>query len=324
MATLRIEDKQHLPIKALLMGEPGTGKTGAGCALANAGYKLRVINLDAENGENLYYFYTRPEALGNIDVVTLRDDERCGVERVQTAGPPQAFRLAMQMLDHWKYTDPRTGEQVDYGPAASWGADTVLIIDNLSRLGEAAFNRVLFTNNRMGSGKQKADWGHAMDEVAGALRIMTSKKLKCNVLVIAHTKWVGPPQPDDQKSQDKNPELAQWKEQVQEIIPWRLLPSALGQQLPKDVPGYFPLVFHFDKETINKKVRRFMSVAVQEEAPIKCYLPGLPEKMPIESGLLDVFKKVHGDSVPTCAPVSCPEPQPAPAVVATEQGKESK
>jgi len=144
--TLLSEHQSRKSTKLLLMGHSGSGKTGALASLVKAGYKLRVLDLD--NGlDTLASFVRRdcPDKLPNVEFRTIRDKFKktpvSGANPVDNQGNYKwAFVTVQEMISNWKY------DTVDLGSPATWGSDTILVIDSSSLLGSAAFNWAWFMN----------------------------------------------------------------------------------------------------------------------------------------------------------------------------------
>src|SRR6185312_15868306 len=125
----------HELVKLLALGDAKSGKTGSLVSLVGAGYKLRILNFDdlldilANKVAELC-----PDKIGNVDVATFKDPTKAGPAGVVINGKPKAWINAVRMLDHWKDDD------VDLGVPAEWGADSILVVDSLSRLCDAAYD----------------------------------------------------------------------------------------------------------------------------------------------------------------------------------------
>src|SRR5712672_399137 len=112
-------------------------KTGALAALANAGYKIRMI--DFEGNTAPLYANTLPENRSNIAIASVRDKITLGGGRdITQCTNPVAFRQAWRLLDN--FVDNAGNE---LGSAADWGDDTVLVIDGITQMGEACMRRIL-------------------------------------------------------------------------------------------------------------------------------------------------------------------------------------
>src|SRR3990167_7269492 len=126
---------EEIPARVLLLGTPGSGKTGSLACLANAGFKLRVLAFDKRANMVPLLMYTKTEYRKNIDILFFEDKLRAGQRFIEPIGVPSAFRLAYLAMDHWKYT---TGEhEIDLGASRDWGLDTVVVLDSLTAMGQA-------------------------------------------------------------------------------------------------------------------------------------------------------------------------------------------
>src|SRR6516164_7211315 len=116
--------------KMIILGDPGSGKTGCLASLVKAGYWLGI--LDYDNGlEPLKQFILHecPEDIENVEYRTLRDKHKASPTGSVIDGPATAFVDGLKMLDRWKYGD---GPGVDLGPPADWGTDRILVVDSLT------------------------------------------------------------------------------------------------------------------------------------------------------------------------------------------------
>ena len=271
-------------LKVLEVGYAGSGKTGCLAALANAGYKLRIIDLDGNTAP--LRTYVKPEARENVEIVTLQDplqmDQPGG-----TRGPPKVFAKVMRLLDHWTYKQP-DGEVIDLGKPSEWGRDTVLVLDNGTRLGDAALRRHLFLNERRRA--EWPDWNAAMSDLSDAIELAASELIGCHVVVIFHLKLVGPKTelPKDSAV------VKEAKAAVQEIVPFRLYASALGQTLPPKIGNFFDYILLFETEGQGDRVKRVIRTLPRPEVDVKVPLVNIPAKLPIESGLLTIFEAATG------------------------------
>lgn len=180
------DHQSNLYTKMLLIGDPGTGKTGCMTSLVALNYKLRILDMD--NGlEPLKQFVLHecPESIGNVEYRTLRDKYRATPSGPQVVGQPRAFVDALKMLDAWRYDD------VDLGVPATWGPETILVIDSLTLLGDAAFSWADSLNVGGRQGKDpRVSYKTAQDALIKLLALVTSEAFETNVIVIAHVDYV--------------------------------------------------------------------------------------------------------------------------------------
>lgn len=275
-------------VRAMLTGYPGAGKTGALACLANAGFKLRILDYDG-NLEPLLQ-YTRPECLHNIDIISLEDELRGGLKTMETVGLPTAFADGLKAMDRWRYKDPVTGEDVDLGKSKEWGPDHVVVLDSLTAMGKASMRRVEAMTNKTPLNRTDGTWGTAMAEQDAFIEKLTSSRNRFHVIVTAHLKMIGP-KDLRQGDSDLTKEI---KERQAELVPTRLFPSALGRALPPEIGGHFPTLLLVECEHKGSKTRRVIRTLPRPELDVKVPAPNLPSELDIEDGLLRIFDKLTG------------------------------
>lgn len=250
--------------KLLLMGDSGSGKTGAIAPLVCAGYKPRI--LDYDNGlETLKTFilHTCPKAIDNVEYRTLRDKRKASALGPVLSGPARAFTDGLKMLDRWKYTD---GVEVDLGVPAEWGADSILVLDSLTFMSDAAMEwaDLMVPSGRSGEKDRRAVYGVAQDAVEKVLALLTSESFRTNVIVISHIRYI------------ENPDGSR-----------KGYPTAVGQALSPVIPRYFNSVALC---TTNQGGKRTIQTATTAMIDLKNPKPfEMAKSFPIESGLADFF-----------------------------------
>ena len=272
------------PVRMLIVGYPGAGKTGALASLANAGYKIRLIDFDGNYLPLLKF--TKPEFLPNIDIQTFEDKLRSGMKFIETEGIPTAFANALKALDRWKYTDV-DGTEVDLGRSKDWGCDTIVVVDGMTGMGSASFRRVQNMLNKTPLNTTQQVWGIAMAEQDAFVEKLTSAQNAFHVIVLSHLKMISPKEAS-KDAEDGAKEIAR---QQMELIPTRLFPSALGHQLPQNIGGHFPTLVLIEPEYKGTTVRRVIRTIPRPELDIK--LPAnMPDKLDISDGLAKIFAEL--------------------------------
>ena len=273
--------------RILACGYPGAGKTGSLAALANAGYKLRVMAFDRLANMAPLLQFTEPDKRDNIDIVMFEDKLRAGQKFMEAAGIPQAFSGALQMMDHWKYKDG--DEEVDLGfPNKDWGDDTVVVIDSLTAMGVAAKRRAMAMLNKTPLNTTKQVWGLAMADQEAFIEKLTSGANRFHVVVLSHLKMIGP-ETEEAADTDLNAEI---KKQKGGLMETRLFPSALGRQLPQQIAQYFPTVVLVKPVFRGSQVRRVIRTMAMPELDLKVSGKDVQAEYPISTGMLDVLKAV--------------------------------
>src|SRR5204862_6393967 len=118
-------------IKLLLIGDSGSGKTGSLASLVKAGYKVRLLDMDA-GWESLAGAVnaTCPDRIASVEVESFRDRYRSSAAGPIIDGSPKAFISAIALLDKWS----------DGSSPRSWGPEFVLVLDSLTFFSDAAFS----------------------------------------------------------------------------------------------------------------------------------------------------------------------------------------
>jgi len=252
--------------KMLIEGDSGSGKTGALTSLVAAGYKLRI--LDYDNGlEVLKQFVRRdcPDKIDNIEFRTLRDKRKASPDGPIIDGVPRAFVDGIKMLDRWKYKADN-GDEIDLGVPATWGPDTILVLDSLTFFSEAAydFREPLTPRSRDGKYDKRAVYGDAQSAIENVLALLQSDSFRTNVIVNTHIRYV-----DNEDGSRKG------------------YPTAIGVALAPKIPAYFNSVALCQTKPGGKRVIQTAATALIDLKNPKPFAM-LPQ-YPIESGLADFF-----------------------------------
>jgi len=274
------------PIKALFMGESGSGKTCALASLLDAGYKVRVLDLD--NGiETLKHLLSseksryKRDCLDRLAYITLTEPMRFAQGRIIPA-KATVWQSAMTMLDNWRNAKPELGTVCDLGSASKWGSDTVLVIDTMSTLSNAALNFHLAMQGALGQvrsqNEARRDIGVAQQLIRTLCQYLSDISLHCNVLVNCHIVYV---------KQDGTGDLTPG-----EKAPTQGFPAAIGRALSPEIPRYFNAVLLCASAGGQRKVIHTMT---QANINLKTTAPHSVAAMYEQpTGLAEYFKAVRG------------------------------
>jgi len=265
--------------KILMVGEQGTGKTSAYASLANAGYRLFIIDTD-DGLDNLVNLVDKDKR-DNVNFVTITDDVEFDPKGRPMCRNPKGWSRIIKLLNKW--TDPETGE--DFGPIAEMGTNDVVIVDSLTRLGGLAMNQTLKVNKRIGKPKRRNDWGDAIEREEALIAKLTGDKVKCNVVLTAHLKRLRVAKRENETRD----------EEKDEILTFERYPSALGQQLPPNVGSYFNVVVQAKAKGTGKN-RRYV-IRTQPDRDVSVKVPSKPDsldlELPNETALVEIFKTLQ-------------------------------
>lgn len=271
------------PVRMLLSGWPGTGKTGALAALANAGWKIRLLDFDG-NYEVLKNHVNRD---ADFDVCTFEDPIRMGSRTMGVDGVPVAFDAADRILDRWRYKEGDAW--VDLGASKQWGQDHIVCLDGLSGLSQACWNKALVFTNAVVGGDMRRVYDFAGNEQLSFIRRLTAESNGYHFICISHLKLIGPPE----IGKNEETHVKEAKKFAGEVIPTRLYPTALGSKLSYNIAGEFPTSIRAIVDDTSGKPKRMLEYLPTTEVDLK--LPASPEriaslgKLEAATGLVKLF-----------------------------------
>lgn len=246
-------------VKVLYCGDSGTGKTGSLVSLVKAGYKLRILDMD--NGVKILKSYIMkecPDRLGAVDVETRRDEFRFTPSGPIIKGLPKAYTEAAKLLTKWS----------DETEPSEWGADTILVLDSLTALGDAAFE---WAKGLAPGVKDPRQWyGTAQDSIEHIISLLTSDNFHAHVIVITHVKLV----------------------EVQEGN-FKHIPTSIGTALGRTLPRFFNNMIQAESTGAGKAVRRTIRTVPTGLLDLKNEAPfAVSEALPLESGVATLFADI--------------------------------
>lgn len=270
------QHQSNVTTKLLLVGNSGSGKTGALASLAAEGYNVRVLDID--NGVDILVdLLTRKdstygsEAWRNVKYQTLTDQMKSVGGRLIPARATVWQKLTQQLV-HWKVEGPLIDGKKevleDLGPIVSWTPKEVLVIDSLSMLGKAAMYSGMAMNNRLGQKPAWTDYADGQAILEPLLEMLYDDGVKCNVIINTHLH-----------------DTAKMNE------PSRLFPNTgTGRALEPKVGRYFNTILLAKKEGKSHKIFTETSDPIDLKTPA----PGRVRKSyPLETGLAEFFADIR-------------------------------
>lgn len=280
--------------RMLIVGRPGGGKTGSIAALANRGFKIRMINFERKNYKS-FLSNVEPKYLPNIDIVSLEDKMQLGARTMEPIGVPNSFDRANKLLLEWKATD-KNGEPYSLGKPREWGPDTVVVVDAMTGLGRSAFLRARAMMNKTAFNTTQQVWGVAVEDQIEFIRLLCSDERSYHAVMLAHLIMVAPPMIDTEKG---GPDIGEdgteninvdIKREIAEILPTRLYPRAQTKNASQEIHKEFSSMILAENQPKNGKDGRWLVTGGRPELDLK--LPALKYDMkyPISTGLGDIFE----------------------------------
>lgn len=183
-------------VKLLQVADSGGGKTSSIAHVANAGYKVRVLDFD--NNMRIVASYLKGESASLISRIPIspNDDDKAGHKS------KSSIKLMETLQKPW--VDPQTGE--DLGKISSWGIETVLFIDTLTYLGRMFMRDALLryqqkdpkTGNPTGVYPYDPDaaanfdqtvYNLAQQKLGAVVKYLAADEVKCNIVFNTHLKY---------------------------------------------------------------------------------------------------------------------------------------
>lgn len=244
--------------KLLIVGDSGSGKTGALSSLVDADYNIRVLDFD--NGLSVLKGYVRDKSkLANVHYLTLRDELQL-VGGKMVVKKANACQRALEALD-------KGGDLwgVDSGipPLQQWTPRDVLVVDSLALMGRSALLMVMQADGAGMKNPEIQHYGAAMEMLERFIGQVTSAAINCNVVVNTH--------------------LYTPNNSV------RPAPDALGDKLGPKIPKYFDNMISLSI-TANERTFKTKKDGL---LPLKTSIP-LKDTYPLSTGLADIFKALQG------------------------------
>jgi hypothetical protein len=276
-------------IKLLLMGDSGTGKTGALCSLVTAGYKLRILDLDngldivasyLTNKDSIYQPQIAAKKINLAEAViyeTITEKMKNVNGKIMPASAT-VWTRTVNMLEKWKSRD---GQEL--GAPRSWDQDTILVLDSLTFLAKAALDFIQSLNGRLGNDTPgfdlQRDINQAQTLLENLLRLLYDDAFLPNVVVISHLTYRNP---DGTDREDKN-------------VSKKGYPSALGVALSPRIPRYFNTTLLSETSGIGSTAKRMIKTQPQGAIDLKTQAPlKVKGSYPIETALGDIFTALRG------------------------------
>lgn len=302
-----ITDTISDPVKVLLIGQNGTGKTGSLASLVVAGYNLRIIDTDkgVKPLRSLlthpnYPYSTQIKKLG-IDLsaavqyvpfsiplayraVQHKEDGKSSMEKILAPTNASAWPKVLELLDEWK----DNGESL--GKITTWDIKSVLVVDSFSTLAMMAYYFIQQLNGRLGAREDGYDFqrdvGAAQAQLRRLLELLFNDMIRCNVVVISHITTI-----DNSKGFNQSPEQ---RARNNEQVDAKGFPSAIGRALSPHMGKYFNDVYICRQSGSGTNVKRSISTVPMDNTSAKNSV-WLEREYDVGSGLAEIFAAMRDE-----------------------------
>lgn len=261
--------KKDNPVKMLLIGDSGSGKTGALASLVDAGYKVRVLDLDS--GLDALVARVKDQSLlknvGYMTLIDKRQSKQLNPKEVRLDGPPTAYSDVLKSFAGWKKPD---GSEL-FPPVKKWDTNTVLVLDSLQFFSMALMNYVTASQGRAINKREIQDYNTHNIFMENFLSILYNPiEVPCNVIVTSHVAY---------------------RENEGGAIT-KGFPSVLGNKLPQYIATYFNTTILVRTRGTGAGAKRELVTTSEGVIELKCPSPNVPRTLPLETGLATLFSQL--------------------------------
>lgn len=248
------------PVRALYIGDSGSGKTGSLISLLQAGYTIRMLDMD-NNSDSLVQQCMKedPKLLDSLDIISIRDKFRASqLTGLEVSGQPKAYVDMLKFLNKWD----------DGSSLADWDSKTIFVLDTLTSAGRAALHWARGMNPTAKDGRQW--YAQAGDSLQTLLEFLTSPDFACHVIVLSHI--------DIHEREDGSS---------------KGYASSIGKALGPKIAKVFPTLIMAETKILGTKVTRTITTAPTALVDLKNPVPHkLEARYPLESGMATIFEKL--------------------------------
>lgn len=249
-------------IKCMLIGNSGTGKTSALLSLVQAGYRVRILDLDSGLDALVQLVLAKAkDKVANVDYETRRDRYKASQSGPVLIGQPKAFTDSLKLLDKWS----------DESSPAQWGADTILVLDSFTAFGRAAFE---WAKGMAPSSKDPRQWYFAAQQACeDVIAMLTGDQFATNVIIISHVNY--------QEFQDGTTKGT---------------PSAIGSALGPKLAKYLNTLLLTESSGTGANVKRIIRTMPTSLIDLKNPISfKLDATLPLETGLATIFNELKAN-----------------------------
>jgi hypothetical protein len=271
------------------MGESGTGKTGSLISLADAGFTLHILDLEAKAEDlirtivhdavesNKWTAARAAACLSSIEIEVAAETPAFSGDQVKIK-TPQALKRAGEILTAWG--------------AAKFDRSHIIVIDSFSRLSIYAANVIA---KQVGHEPEFRDFRDIFNKLRPLLGYLTAwqeqyegsgEQFDCHIIVLTNVNMY-----EVRRKTGEKTKVGAAKVDETEVIDTRIYPKAIGQALSPDIPAFFNSMLVY-RAARNKPGSRVIQLLADDMTPVKTPAISFAEKtkqLPVETGLATYF-----------------------------------
>lgn len=238
--------------KLIFIGDSGTGKTGALVSLLQAGYSLKILDMDDGLTSLVQFAKAAGCDLSKVEYETLRDEYKASKVGPVLKGQPKAFVQALEVLTAWSEVDD---------------PNCFFIMDTLTSFSKAAFEWAKGMNPMA---KDPRQWyGTAQKGVEDTIALVSGPQFKMNVIVTSHINY---------------------KEVIEGTNKGYV--AAVGTALGPHIPKYFDSLILAEAigsgSNVKRKIKTFPTGVIDLKVPS----PSIEADYPLATGLASIVAKL--------------------------------
>lgn len=289
MATLSTTPDKNIPIKMMLLGYSGTGKTTAYSSLAvdklidsKPAYKLFILDFDAKAEEMIRAALgsllktkkisqvQHDEALGRCDICICKEvtgivpvsGAKGMVDKIGVVGQASAWTSAVKQLKAW---------------SSSLDSQSILIIDSLTYAAKAATNWSMGANNKLNKELSWQDYSPVQQLVDNLITICADANTNC--IITGHQQPVELYKNTGRIDDKGNP--------IEELMETIVVPVSIGKAGSVKLPARFNhLLVASDSMSKDRRIWTKPTAGVTTKTP---FFAQCKDWYPLDTGLAEYF-----------------------------------
>jgi hypothetical protein len=307
-----LDETAPAPAKMLVIGDNGSGKTGALASLVCMGYKLRIIDTDKGvatlrsllvDRRYPYAAYCEAHGINLREAVSFKSIDvdfelkTLGKERILAPKNAKAWDEIISALEDWTDTNGPLRNKKDeptYGHFTTWDKDTVVVTDSFTTTAKFVYYHMQAINGRLGAREEGYDYqrdtGSAQKQLERYLEMMSAGYVQCNVIIISHVTRIddtgGVVQSPEQRARDGRQVNAKG------------YPSSIGRALSRNMGKFFNDIYVVEATGSGTSVKRQINTVPVDNVNAKTSAY-LERSYDITTGMAEIFAALSRQPAPT-------------------------